>query len=79
MKMASTSRSALFGGVYEATGLDSKDAFAVKVLHKSELAKSPPTLQFCEVPLSEIRRMLRGMAVLRSRVLRRMRDPQLHP
>ena len=32
-------QSALFGGVYEASGLDSKGMYAVKVLHKSELAK----------------------------------------
>jgi serine/threonine protein kinase len=50
-------QSALFGGVYEARGLSSGRDFAVKVLHKSELAKAEEanSIEFCEVPLSEIR------------------------
>lgn len=50
-------QSALFGGVYEATGLSSGKEFAIKVLHKSELAKAQESssIEFCEVPLSEIR------------------------
>merc|ERR1719221_806496 len=50
-------QSALFGGVYEAKGLSSGKDFAIKVLHKSELSKAEETssIEFCEVPLSEIR------------------------
>eukprot|EP00933_Yihiella_yeosuensis_P042084 TRINITY_DN36585_c0_g1_i1.p1 TRINITY_DN36585_c0_g1~~TRINITY_DN36585_c0_g1_i1.p1 ORF type:complete len:791 (-),score=157.32 TRINITY_DN36585_c0_g1_i1:188-2560(-) len=50
-------QSALFGGVYEAKGLSSKRDFAIKVLHKSELQKAQETssIEFCEVPLSEIK------------------------
>jgi len=50
-------QSALFGGVYEAKGLTSGRDFAIKVLHKSELdkAKESTSIEFCEVPLSEIR------------------------
>lgn len=50
-------QSALFGGVYEAKGLSSGRDFAIKVLHKSELTKAQETnsIEFCEVPLSEIR------------------------
>lgn len=46
----------LFGGVYEARGLSSGRAFAVKVLHQSEIIKSQQadSMEFCEVPLSEI-------------------------
>jgi len=49
-------QSALFGGVYEAKGLSSGRDFAIKVLHKSELSKAQETssIEFCEVPLSEI-------------------------
>jgi len=45
----------LFGGVYEATGLSSGSSYAVKVLHRIELAKAEKvsSLEFCEVPLSE--------------------------
>ncbi|CAD7948234.1 unnamed protein product [Amoebophrya sp. A120] len=55
-------QAALFGGVYEAKGCTTGRSFAVKVLHKSELSKSPPSLDFCEVPLSEIRfeKQMRG-------------------
>lgn len=50
-------QSALFGGVYEAKGLTSNRDFAIKVLHKSELTKAQESssIEFCEVPLSEIR------------------------
>eukprot|EP00392_Amoebophrya_sp_AT5.2_P015561 g15768.t1 len=48
-------QAALFGGVYEAKGCSSRQRYAVKVLHKSELQKTPPSLDFCEVPLSELR------------------------
>lgn len=50
-------QSALFGGVYEAKGLTSARDYAIKVLHKSELSKAQETssIEFCEVPLSEIR------------------------
>lgn len=50
-------QSALFGGVYEAKGLSSGKDFAIKVLHKSELAKAEETssIEFCEVPLNEVR------------------------
>mmetsp|Transcript_43582 Transcript_43582/g.100437 ORF Transcript_43582/g.100437 Transcript_43582/m.100437 type:complete len:717 (-) Transcript_43582:69-2219(-) len=50
-------QSALFGGVYEAKGLSSGRDFAIKVLHKSELLKAEgsSSIEFCEVPLSEIR------------------------
>mmetsp|Transcript_47511 Transcript_47511/g.122760 ORF Transcript_47511/g.122760 Transcript_47511/m.122760 type:complete len:726 (-) Transcript_47511:126-2303(-) len=50
-------QSALFGGVYEAKGITSGREFAIKVLHKSELSKAQETnsIEFCEVPLSEIR------------------------
>eukprot|EP00929_Paragymnodinium_shiwhaense_P008902 TRINITY_DN112890_c0_g1_i1.p1 TRINITY_DN112890_c0_g1~~TRINITY_DN112890_c0_g1_i1.p1 ORF type:complete len:759 (+),score=134.49 TRINITY_DN112890_c0_g1_i1:66-2279(+) len=50
-------QSALFGGVYEAKGLSSGRDFAIKVLHKSELSKASESnsIEFCEVPLSEIR------------------------
>mmetsp|Transcript_69719 Transcript_69719/g.130146 ORF Transcript_69719/g.130146 Transcript_69719/m.130146 type:complete len:723 (-) Transcript_69719:74-2242(-) len=50
-------QSALFGGVYEAKGLSSGRDFAIKVLHKSELQKAEgsSSIEFCEVPLSEIR------------------------
>eukprot|EP00930_Biecheleria_cincta_P012471 TRINITY_DN1162_c0_g1_i1.p1 TRINITY_DN1162_c0_g1~~TRINITY_DN1162_c0_g1_i1.p1 ORF type:complete len:775 (+),score=112.63 TRINITY_DN1162_c0_g1_i1:111-2435(+) len=50
-------QSALFGGVYEAKGRSSGNDFAIKVLHKSELAKVQETnsIEFCEVPLSEIK------------------------
>lgn len=50
-------QTALFGGVYEAKGLTSGRDFAIKVLHKSELSKAQETssIEFCEVPLSEIR------------------------
>lgn len=57
-------QSALFGGVYEAKGLSSGRDFAIKVLHKSELSKAQETssIEFCEVPLSEIRfaELMRG-------------------
>mmetsp|Transcript_22337 Transcript_22337/g.47632 ORF Transcript_22337/g.47632 Transcript_22337/m.47632 type:complete len:817 (-) Transcript_22337:42-2492(-) len=57
-------QSALFGGVYEAKGLTSGRDFAIKVLHKSELSKAEETssIEFCEVPLSEIRfaELMRG-------------------
>lgn len=50
-------QSALFGGVYEAKGISSGKDFAIKVLHKSELSKAQESnsIEFCEVPLSEIR------------------------
>jgi len=50
-------QSGLFGGVYEAKGLSSGRMFAVKVLHRSELHKAAraSSLEFCEVPLSEIK------------------------
>jgi len=50
-------QSGLFGGVYEAKGLTSGREFAVKVLHRSELHKAQraSSLEFCEVPLSEVR------------------------
>lgn len=50
-------QSALFGGVYEAKGMSSGKDFAIKVLHKSELSKAEgsDSIEFCEVPLSEIR------------------------
>jgi len=50
-------QSALFGGVYEAKGLSTGKEFAIKVLHKSELSKAQESnsIEFCEVPLSEIR------------------------
>mmetsp|Transcript_46058 Transcript_46058/g.71904 ORF Transcript_46058/g.71904 Transcript_46058/m.71904 type:complete len:788 (-) Transcript_46058:109-2472(-) len=50
-------QSALFGGVYEAKGLSSGRDFAIKVLHKSELTKAQESnsIEFCEVPLSEIK------------------------
>lgn len=50
-------QSALFGGVYEANGLSSGKEFAIKVLHKSELSKAREVscIEFCEIPLSEIR------------------------
>lgn len=50
-------QSGLFGGVYEAKGLSSGQFFAVKVLHRSELHKAQraSSLEFCEVPLSEIK------------------------
>lgn len=50
-------QSALFGGVYEARGRSSGKDFAIKVLHKSELAKAQEcnSIEFCEAPLSEIR------------------------
>lgn len=46
----------LFGGVYEARGLSSGRAFAVKVLHQTEILKAQQadSIEFCEVPLSEI-------------------------
>mmetsp|Transcript_68593 Transcript_68593/g.135670 ORF Transcript_68593/g.135670 Transcript_68593/m.135670 type:complete len:776 (+) Transcript_68593:51-2378(+) len=46
----------LFGGVYEARGLSTGRAFAVKVLHQSEILKAQQadSIEFCEVPLSEI-------------------------
>eukprot|EP00927_Polykrikos_kofoidii_P003367 TRINITY_DN11333_c0_g1_i1.p1 TRINITY_DN11333_c0_g1~~TRINITY_DN11333_c0_g1_i1.p1 ORF type:complete len:969 (-),score=145.83 TRINITY_DN11333_c0_g1_i1:194-3058(-) len=49
-------QSALFGGVYEAKGLTSNREFAIKVLHRSELTKAQESnsIEFCEVPLSEI-------------------------
>lgn len=49
-------QSALFGGVYEAKGRTSGRDFAIKVLHKSELQKAEESnsIEFCEVPLSEI-------------------------
>eukprot|EP00930_Biecheleria_cincta_P050867 TRINITY_DN36047_c0_g1_i1.p1 TRINITY_DN36047_c0_g1~~TRINITY_DN36047_c0_g1_i1.p1 ORF type:complete len:722 (+),score=110.69 TRINITY_DN36047_c0_g1_i1:42-2207(+) len=49
-------QSALFGGVYEARGRTSGREFAIKVLHKSELQKAEESnsIEFCEVPLSEI-------------------------
>jgi len=57
-------QSALFGGVYEAKGLSSNRDFAIKVLHKSELTKAQESssIEFCEVPLSEIRfaELMRG-------------------
>lgn len=57
-------QSALFGGVYEAKGLTTGKDFAIKVLHKSELTKAQETssIEFCEVPLSEIRfaELMRG-------------------
>mmetsp|Transcript_81302 Transcript_81302/g.161381 ORF Transcript_81302/g.161381 Transcript_81302/m.161381 type:complete len:725 (+) Transcript_81302:68-2242(+) len=57
-------QSALFGGVYEAKGLSSGRDFAIKVLHKSELSKAEETssIEFCEVPLSEIKfaELMRG-------------------
>jgi len=57
-------QSALFGGVYEAKGLSSGRDFAIKVLHKSELSKAQESnsIEFCEVPLSEIRfaELMRG-------------------
>lgn len=57
-------QSALFGGVYEAKGLTSNRDFAIKVLHKSELTKAQESssIEFCEVPLSEIRfaELMRG-------------------
>merc|ERR1719158_1466269 len=57
-------QSALFGGVYEAKGLSSNRDFAIKVLHKSELSKAQKvnSIEFCEVPLSEIRfaELMRG-------------------
>lgn len=50
-------QSALFGGVYEAKGLTTGKEFAIKVLHKSELSKAQESnsIEFCEVPLNEIR------------------------
>lgn len=47
----------LFGGVYEARGLTSGRGLAVKVLHRSELhrAQRASSLEFCEVPLSEVK------------------------
>ncbi|CAE8612293.1 unnamed protein product [Polarella glacialis] len=50
-------QSALFGGVYEAKGRSSGRDFAIKVLHKTELQKAQETssIEFCEVPLSEIK------------------------
>merc|ERR1719456_2118798 len=50
-------QSALFGGVYEARGLSTRRDFAIKVLHKSEMnkAKRANSMEFCEVPLSEVR------------------------
>lgn len=57
-------QSALFGAVYEAKGLTSGRDFAIKVLHKSELSKAQEStsIEFCEVPLSEIRfaELMRG-------------------
>ena len=57
-------QSALFGGVYAAKGLSSCRDFAIKVLRKSELSKAEETqsIEFCEVPLSEIRfaELMRG-------------------
>jgi len=52
-------QSGLFGGVYEAQGLSSGRMFAVKVLHRSELHKAQraSSLEFCEVPLSEVKFM----------------------
>lgn len=50
-------QSALFGGVYEARGLSSNRDYAIKVLHKSEMARVQETssIEFCEVPLSELK------------------------
>merc|ERR1719163_1356177 len=50
-------QSGLFGGVYEAKGLSSGRSYAVKVLHRSELHKAQraSSIEFCEVPLSEVR------------------------
>lgn len=50
-------QSGLFGGVYEAKGLSSGRLYAVKVLHRSELQKAQraSSLEFCEVPLSEVK------------------------
>lgn len=50
-------QSALFGGVYEAKGRSTGKDFAIKVLHKSELQKVEEnnSIEFCEVPLSEIK------------------------
>merc|ERR1719253_473856 len=57
-------QSALFGGVYEAKGLTTNRDYAIKVLHKSELTKAQESssIEFCEVPLSEIRfaELMRG-------------------
>eukprot|EP00443_Scrippsiella_acuminata_P014240 CAMPEP_0115244558 /NCGR_PEP_ID=MMETSP0270-20121206/40046_1 /TAXON_ID=71861 /ORGANISM="Scrippsiella trochoidea, Strain CCMP3099" /LENGTH=829 /DNA_ID=CAMNT_0002659691 /DNA_START=6 /DNA_END=2493 /DNA_ORIENTATION=+ len=57
-------QTALFGGVYEARGMSSGRDYAIKVLHKSELTKAQETssIEFCEVPLSEIRfaELMRG-------------------
>lgn len=48
-------QSALFGSVYEASGLSTGRPYAVKVFHISEILKTEkPSLSFCEVPLSEI-------------------------
>lgn len=50
-------QTALFGGVYEAKGLSTGKEFAIKVLHKTELAKAQETnsIEFCEIPLSELK------------------------
>ena len=40
---------------YQAKGFDSGDDFAVKVLHKTEMRGMPTSLEFCEIPLSELR------------------------
>ncbi|KAF4754092.1 hypothetical protein FOZ62_027399, partial [Perkinsus olseni] len=53
-------QSALFGGVYRARGLSTGKDYAVKVLHKRELAriqreaKDNRNIEFCEMPLSEV-------------------------
>ncbi|EER20565.1 MAP kinase-interacting serine/threonine-protein kinase, putative [Perkinsus marinus ATCC 50983] len=53
-------QSALFGGVYRARGLKSGRDYAVKVLHKRELAKmhrearGHRNVELCEMPLSEV-------------------------
>ncbi|KAF4656004.1 hypothetical protein FOL47_009195 [Perkinsus chesapeaki] len=54
-------QSALFGGVYRARGLTTGRDYAVKVLHKQELAriereatKTHRGIEFCERPLSEV-------------------------
>mmetsp|Transcript_80128 Transcript_80128/g.166734 ORF Transcript_80128/g.166734 Transcript_80128/m.166734 type:complete len:722 (-) Transcript_80128:101-2266(-) len=49
-------QTALFGNVYEATGLSTGRSYAVKVFHISEVDRvlSGNAVNFCEVPLSEI-------------------------
>ena len=48
---------ALFGAVYEARGQETGKEFAIKVLHKSELARvtNADKLTFCETPLGELK------------------------